>query len=111
MSLRVMPTLVAVPSECSVLVTGTSQTHIFVIVLYSEIETVGTCTWGYGVVVSHLLRMRKAPGSNPGISTIFSISLSFIINKVKHLNRASCRRSHNFGEFLTMMCLCNSVQI
>ena len=26
---------------------------------------------GCGVVVSHALRMRKAPGSNPGTSTIF----------------------------------------
>jgi hypothetical protein len=29
-------------------------------------------TWGCGVVVSHLLRMQRVPGSNPGVSTLFS---------------------------------------
>ena len=28
--------------------------------------------WGCGVVVSHLLRMQRVPGSNPGVSTLFS---------------------------------------
>ena len=34
-------------------------------------EKLGKYVWGCGVVVSHALRMRKAPGSNPGTSTIF----------------------------------------
>ena len=37
----------------------------------------GQYTWGRGVVVSHALRMRKAPGSNPGTSTIFFHFLLF----------------------------------
>ena len=40
-------------------------------------KKMGWYAWGCGVVVSHALRMRKAPGSNPGTSTIFFHFLLF----------------------------------
>ena len=40
-------------------------------------DKLGKYVWGCGVVVSHALRMRKAPGSNPGTSTIFFDFLLF----------------------------------
>ena len=44
-----------------------------------------SCLWERGVVVSHSLCMRKAPGSNPGVSTIFLNFLLLLENYVLRL--------------------------
>ena len=47
------------------------------------------CTGARGVVVSHLLSMREAPGSIPGVS-IFLEWCHEVVNAISHLGKKTC---------------------